>query len=118
MQIQPFWVLRHRMLGVAVAQRSGSAGGGTLFVGATGVCRHRCHDTADQDRAASGPVASGRLLPSGDACLLNATDRDLLVTDIGRRWALWTPVASWLGRDRREMRLDYRDRHAGDSAQG
>jgi hypothetical protein len=43
-------------------------------------------------RAAPGPVAPARLLPSGDAFfLLYATDRDLLVPDAGRRSALWTP---------------------------
>jgi len=43
-------------------------------------------------RAAPGPVAPARLLPSGDAyLLLHATDRDLLVPDAGRRRALWTP---------------------------
>ena len=43
-------------------------------------------------RAAAGPVAPARLLPSGDAyLLLHATDRDLLVPDAGRRHALWTP---------------------------
>lgn len=43
-------------------------------------------------RAAPGPVAPARLLPSGDAYfLLHGTDRDLLVPDAGRRDALWTP---------------------------
>jgi Winged helix DNA-binding domain len=43
-------------------------------------------------RAAPGPVAPARLLPSGDAYfLLQGTDRDLLVPDAGRRDALWTP---------------------------
>jgi hypothetical protein len=43
-------------------------------------------------RAAPGPAAPARLLPSGDAfLLLHATDRDLLVPDADRRHALWTP---------------------------
>jgi hypothetical protein len=43
-------------------------------------------------RAAPGPVAPARLLPSGDAyLLLQGTDRDLLVPDAGRRRELWTP---------------------------
>jgi len=43
-------------------------------------------------RAAPGPVAPARLLPSGDAYfLLHGTDRDLLVPDADRRRALWTP---------------------------
>jgi len=43
-------------------------------------------------RAAPGPVAPARLLPSGDAYLLrHGTDRDLLVPDAGHRRALWTP---------------------------
>jgi len=43
-------------------------------------------------RAAPGPVAPARLLPSGDAyLLLHATDRDLLVPDADCRRALWTP---------------------------
>jgi hypothetical protein len=43
-------------------------------------------------RAAPGPVAPVRLLPSGDAYfLLQGTDRDLLVPDANRRRALWTP---------------------------
>jgi hypothetical protein len=43
-------------------------------------------------RAAPGPVAPARLLPSGDAfLLLHGTDRDLLVPDATRRSALWTP---------------------------
>ncbi len=43
-------------------------------------------------RAAPGPVAPARLLPSGDAyLLLQGTDRDLLVPDAGCRRALWTP---------------------------
>jgi len=43
-------------------------------------------------RAAPGPVAPARLLPSGDAfLLLHGTDRDLLVPDAARRSALWTP---------------------------
>jgi Winged helix DNA-binding domain len=43
-------------------------------------------------RAAPGPAAPARLLPSGDAyLLLQGTDRDLLVPDADRRRALWTP---------------------------
>lgn len=43
-------------------------------------------------RDAPGPVAPARLLPSGDAyLLLQGDDRELLVTDAGRRGALWTP---------------------------
>jgi len=43
-------------------------------------------------RAAPGPVAPARLLPSGDAYfLLHGADRDLLVPDAGRRDTLWTP---------------------------
>ena len=43
-------------------------------------------------RAAPGPVAPARLLPSGDAYLvLHGAGRDLLVPDADRRRALWTP---------------------------
>ena len=43
-------------------------------------------------RAAPGPVAPARLLPSGDAYfLLQGADRDLLVPDADQRRALWTP---------------------------
>jgi hypothetical protein len=43
-------------------------------------------------RAAPGPAAPARLLPSGDAYfLLYAADRELLVPDPARRGALWTP---------------------------
>ncbi|HEY7012199.1 MAG TPA: crosslink repair DNA glycosylase YcaQ family protein [Streptosporangiaceae bacterium] len=43
-------------------------------------------------RAAPGPVAPARLLPSGDAyLLLQGSDRDLVVPDAGRRDTLWTP---------------------------
>jgi hypothetical protein len=43
-------------------------------------------------RAAPGPEAPARLLPSGDAYfLLQGTDRDLLVPDASHRRALWTP---------------------------
>ena len=43
-------------------------------------------------RAAGGPVAPARLLPSGDAYfLLQGADRELLVPDAGRRRELWTP---------------------------
>jgi len=43
-------------------------------------------------RAAPGPVAPARVLPSGDAYfLLQGTDRDLLVQEADRRRALWTP---------------------------
>jgi len=43
-------------------------------------------------RAAPGPAAAARLLPSGDAYfLLQGADRDLLVPEADRRPALWTP---------------------------
>src|SRR5438128_2991538 len=43
-------------------------------------------------RTATGPAASARLLPSGDAYfLLQGNDRKLLVPDASRRNALWTP---------------------------
>ncbi|HXM56071.1 MAG TPA: crosslink repair DNA glycosylase YcaQ family protein, partial [Candidatus Dormibacteraeota bacterium] len=43
-------------------------------------------------RAAPGPAAPARLLPSGDAFLLfQGSDRELLVPEAGRRQALWTP---------------------------
>jgi hypothetical protein len=43
-------------------------------------------------RAAPGPTASARLLPSGDAYfLLQGDDRELLVPNADRRRALWTP---------------------------
>jgi hypothetical protein len=43
-------------------------------------------------RAATGPAAPARLLPSGDAfLLLQGVDRELLVPDPVRRRALWTP---------------------------
>jgi winged helix DNA-binding protein len=43
-------------------------------------------------RAAPGPTAAARLLPSGDSYLLYwGLDRDLLVPDATRRGALWTP---------------------------
>jgi DNA glycosylase AlkZ-like len=43
-------------------------------------------------RAAPGPEALARLLPSGDAYfLLWGADRELLVSDVDRRNALWTP---------------------------
>jgi Winged helix DNA-binding domain len=43
-------------------------------------------------RAAPGPAAPARLLPSGDAYLLrHGADRDLLVPDADRRHTLWTP---------------------------
>jgi hypothetical protein len=48
-------------------------------------------------RAAPGPVASARLLPSGDAyLLLHGADRELLVPDAERRGALWT-LRVWPG---------------------
>jgi hypothetical protein len=43
-------------------------------------------------RAAPGPPAPARLLPSGDAyLLLQGIDRELVVPDAARRRALWTP---------------------------
>ncbi|MBN2113917.1 MAG: winged helix DNA-binding domain-containing protein [Acidimicrobiia bacterium] len=43
-------------------------------------------------RAAPGPVAPARLLPSGDAYfLLQGDDRQVLVPDAGQRALLWTP---------------------------
>jgi Winged helix DNA-binding domain len=43
-------------------------------------------------RAAPGPAAAARLLPSGDAFfLLHGADRELLVPDAARRDELWTP---------------------------
>jgi hypothetical protein len=43
-------------------------------------------------RAAAGPAASARLLPSGDAYfLLQGRDRELPVPDASHRRALWTP---------------------------
>jgi hypothetical protein len=43
-------------------------------------------------RAAPGPVAPARLLPSGDTYfLVQGDDRELLVPDADRRRALWTP---------------------------
>jgi len=43
-------------------------------------------------RAAAGPVAPARLLPSGDSfLLLQGADRELLVPDASQRSALWTP---------------------------
>jgi hypothetical protein len=43
-------------------------------------------------RAAPGPVAPARLLPSGDAYfLLQGAERELLVPEAGRRRELWTP---------------------------
>jgi Winged helix DNA-binding domain len=43
-------------------------------------------------RAAPGPAAAARLLPSGDAYfLLQGDDRAILVPDADRRRALWTP---------------------------
>jgi hypothetical protein len=42
-------------------------------------------------RAAAGPPAAARLLPSGDAYfLLHRADRELLVPDAARRGELWT----------------------------
>jgi hypothetical protein len=42
-------------------------------------------------RAAPGPAASARLLPSGDAYfLLQGRDRELLIPDASRRSVLWT----------------------------
>jgi hypothetical protein len=43
-------------------------------------------------RAAPGPVAPARLLPSGDAFFLSqGADRELIVPDAARRPELWTP---------------------------
>jgi Winged helix DNA-binding domain len=43
-------------------------------------------------RAAAGPAAPARLLPSGDAYfLLQGADRELLVPEADRRDLLWTP---------------------------
>ena len=43
-------------------------------------------------RAAAGPAAPARLLPSGDAYfLLQAADREILVPDSHQRGRLWTP---------------------------
>jgi hypothetical protein len=43
-------------------------------------------------RAALGPTASARLVPSGDTYfLLQGRDRELLIPDASRRRALWTP---------------------------
>jgi hypothetical protein len=43
-------------------------------------------------RAAPGPTAPARLLPSGDSfLLLQGPDRELVVPDAGRRGELWTP---------------------------
>ncbi len=43
-------------------------------------------------RAAAGPAAPARLLPSGDPyLLLQGVDRELLVPDADHRQALWTP---------------------------
>jgi hypothetical protein len=53
-----------------------------------------CILTSDEPtvRAAPGPAASARLLPSGDAYfLLQGRDRELLVPDASHRRALWTP---------------------------
>jgi hypothetical protein len=42
-------------------------------------------------RESPGPEAAARLLPSGDAYyLLQGADRELLVSDAGRRALLWT----------------------------
>lgn len=46
-------------------------------------------------RAAPGPVAPARLLPSGDAYLLGE-DRELVVADADRRRELW-PSRVWPG---------------------
>jgi len=49
-------------------------------------------EAAFRAAAAPGPDAPARLLPSGDAyLLLQGTDRDLLVPEVDRRRALWTP---------------------------
>ena len=76
-------------------------------------------------RAAPGPPAAARLLPSGDAFfLLQGADRELLVPDAKRRPTLWTPrvwpgavlvageVAGTWRRDQAKVSIDAWRRHS------